>query len=84
MIIRRCVPEGEQSKILQECHASPYEFRNIERIERIAEGITKKQQTHEKESSAEGLTLKELPNLLKYEFLEPEKKKISYHISCID
>ena len=23
MIIRRCVPEGEQSKILQECHASP-------------------------------------------------------------
>ena len=24
MIIRRCVPEGEQSKILQECHASPY------------------------------------------------------------
>ena len=24
MIIRRCVPEGEQSKILQEFHASPY------------------------------------------------------------
>ena len=24
MIIRRCVSEGEQSKILQECHASPY------------------------------------------------------------
>ena len=24
MIIRRCVPEDEQSKILQECHASPY------------------------------------------------------------
>ena len=24
MIIRRCVPEGEQSKILQECHESPY------------------------------------------------------------
>ena len=24
LIIRRCVPEGEQSKILQECHASPY------------------------------------------------------------
>ena len=24
MIIRRCVPEGEQSKILQECLASPY------------------------------------------------------------
>ena len=24
MIIRRSVPEDEQSKILQECHASPY------------------------------------------------------------
>ena len=24
MIIRRCVPESEQDKILQECHASPY------------------------------------------------------------
>ena len=24
MIIRRCVPEREQGKILHECHASPY------------------------------------------------------------
>ena len=24
MIIRRCVQESEQGKILQECHASPY------------------------------------------------------------
>ena len=24
LIIRKCVPDGEQSKILQECHASPY------------------------------------------------------------
>ena len=24
MIIRRCVPESEHGKILQECHASPY------------------------------------------------------------
>ena len=24
MIIRRCVPEGQKNKILQECHASPY------------------------------------------------------------
>ena len=24
LIIRRCVPEGEQSKILKECHSSPY------------------------------------------------------------
>ena len=34
-----------------------------------------KQQTHEQETSAEGLTLKELPSHLKYEFLEPEKRK---------
>ena len=25
MIIRRCVPKGEQGRILYECHASPYE-----------------------------------------------------------
>ena len=24
MIIRRCVPENEQCKIVNECHASPY------------------------------------------------------------
>ena len=24
MIIRKCVPESEQGKILNECHASPY------------------------------------------------------------
>ena len=24
MIIRRCVPESEQCKIVNECHASPY------------------------------------------------------------
>ena len=35
-----------------------------------------KQQTHEQETSAEGLTLKELPSHLKYEFLEPEKRKL--------
>ena len=34
-----------------------------------------KHQTHEQETSAEGLTLKELPSHLKYEFLEPEKRK---------
>ena len=33
------------------------------------------QQTHGQETSAEGLTLKELPSHLKYEFLEPEKRK---------
>ena len=25
MTIRRCVPESEHGRILQECHASPYE-----------------------------------------------------------
>ena len=34
-----------------------------------------KQQAYEQETSAEGLTLKELPSHLKYEFLEPEKRK---------
>ena len=34
-----------------------------------------KQQAHEQETSAEGLTLKELPSHLKYEFLEPKKRK---------
>ena len=36
---------------------------------------SQKQQTHEQETSAEGLTLNELPSHLKYEFLEPEKRK---------
>ena len=33
------------------------------------------QKTAEQETSAEGLILKELPSHLKYEFLEPEKRK---------
>ena len=37
---------------------------------------SQKQQTHEFETSAEGLTLKELPSHLKYEFLEQEKRKL--------
>ena len=36
---------------------------------------SQKQQTHEQETSAEGLTLKEFPSHLKYELLEPEKRK---------
>ena len=36
---------------------------------------SQKQQINEQETSAEGLTLKELPSHLKYEFLEPEKRK---------
>ena len=39
------------------------------------EVCSQKQQTHEQETSAEGLTLKELPSHLKYEFLEPKKRK---------
>ena len=39
------------------------------------EESSQKQQTHYEETSAEGLTLKELPSHLKYEFLEPEKRK---------
>ena len=39
------------------------------------EVCSQKQQTHEQETSAEGLALKELPSHLKYEFLEPEKRK---------
>ena len=33
------------------------------------------QKTTEQETSAEGLILKKLPSHLKYEFLEPEKRK---------
>ena len=40
------------------------------------EVCSQEQQTHEQETSAEGLTLKELPSHLKYEFLEPEKRKL--------
>ena len=38
MIIRRCVPENEQSKIMNECHASPYggTFQGKERLIRYS------------------------------------------------
>ena len=39
------------------------------------EESSQEHQTHDEETSAEGLTLKELPSHLKYEFLEPEKRK---------
>ena len=39
------------------------------------EVCSQKQQTTEQETSVEGLTFKELPSHLKYEFLEPEKRK---------
>ena len=39
------------------------------------EVCSQEQKTTEQETSAEGLILKELPNHLKYAFLEPEKRK---------
>ena len=53
---------------------------NKEKISSINENseeevCSQKQQTHEQETSVEGLTLKELPSQLKYEFLELEKRK---------
>ena len=39
------------------------------------EVCSQKQKATEQETSAEGLTLQELPSHLKYEFLEPEKRK---------
>ena len=39
------------------------------------EESSEEQKTHVEETSAEGLSLKELPSYLKYEFLEPEKRK---------
>ena len=39
------------------------------------EESSQEQKTHEEETSAKGLTLKELPSHLKYEFLELEKRK---------
>ena len=59
----------------------PSNLFNKETVSSINENIqdevsNQKQQTHEQETSAEGLTLKELPSHLKYEFLEPEKRKL--------
>ena len=39
------------------------------------DGCSQRQKTIEPETSAEGLILKELPIYLKYDFLEPEKRK---------
>ena len=62
------------------CEVLPLNLFNKENVSNINENsqdevCSQKQQTHEKETSAEGLTLKELPSHLKYEFLEPEKRK---------
>ena len=63
-----------------DCEVLPSNLFNKETVSSINENSqdevsSQKQQTHEQETSAEGLTLKELPSHLKYEFLEPEKKK---------
>ena len=63
-----------------DCEVLPSNLFNKEIVSNINENSqdevsSQKQQTHEQETSAEGLTLKELPSHLKYEFLEPEKRK---------
>ena len=72
-----------------DCEVLPSNVFNKETVSSINENSqdeisSQKQQAHEQETSAEGLTLKELPSHLKYEFIEPKKEKTSYHISCND
>ena len=62
-----------------DCEVLPSNLFNKETISSINEKSqdevnSQKQQTYEQETSAEGLTLKELPSHLKYEVLEPEKR----------
>ena len=63
-----------------DCEVLPSNLFNKETVSSINENSQneesiQEQQTHDEETSAEGLTLKELPSHLKYEFLEPEKRK---------
>ena len=63
-----------------DCEVLPSNLFNKETVSSINENsqdkeISQKQQTLEEETSAEGLTLKELSSHLKYEFFEPEKRK---------
>ena len=63
-----------------DCEVLPSNLFNNETVSSINENSqgevsNQKQQTHEQETSAEGLTLKELPSHLKYEFFEPENRK---------
>ena len=63
-----------------DCKIPPSKLFNKETVSNINENsqdevCSQKQQTHEQETSTEGLTLKELHSHLKYEFLEPEKRK---------
>ena len=59
-----------------DCEVLPSKLFNKEIVSSINENsqdevCSQKQQTHGQKTSAEGLTLKELPSHLKYEFLEP-------------
>ena len=63
-----------------DCEILPSNWFDKETVSSINENskeevCSQKQKTIEQETSAEGLTLKELPRHLKYEFLEPEKRK---------
>ena len=63
-----------------DCEILPSNLFNKETVSSInensQEGVcSQKQKTTEQETIAEGLTLKELPSHLKYEFLEPERRK---------
>ena len=63
-----------------DCEVLPSNLFNNETVSSINENSQdevsiRTPQTHGHETSAEGLTLKELPSHLKYEFLELEKKK---------
>ena len=63
-----------------DCEILPSNLFNKETVSSINENsqdevCSQKQKTHEQETCSEGLTLKELPSHLKYEFLELEKRK---------
>ena len=63
-----------------DCEMLPSNLYNKETVSSINENSqddvrSQGQKTTEQETSAEGLILKELPSHLKYEFLEPEKRK---------
>ena len=82
-IIQHSINEIEMNfKYLEslDCEVMSSNLFNKETVSSINENSqdevsSQKQQTHEQETSAKGLTLKELPSHLKYEFLEPEKRK---------
>ena len=64
-------------------------FKLKETILSVEEYSTEKSNSYEEKTievntSLEGLILKELPEHLKYTFLQPEKSKASHHFSWID